>query len=156
MCEGGASGKMNEEIVKDADNSRDHNVEAGTIAVCQICNEKFVRSARGQKFCSRACSSKSARMKEYGVCKCGVCGKEYMKRYVQQSYCSIECRKVKQKETGRAWALAQRNKKKAEKVEEIVIEKPKHVDTTAEILAEARRRGVSYGKMQAMKYMGRA
>lgn len=126
----------------------------GTVTACAYCGKVFTRRSKGQKFCGVACSAHSATriQKNYGTDHCKLCGAEYTKTSGNQRYCSDGCKEKARKAQEAEWRMTHKTVC-VPKVEEEKPEPVKHIDTTAEILAEARKRGISYGKMQGMRYM---
>ena len=82
-------------------------------AICEECNEKFVKKQETHKYCSPECSSKKwkrayksvvsegetysdAVKKKWGLGKqvnCPHCSKSFEKKHMTQKYCDVECRK---------------------------------------------------------------
>lgn len=81
-------------------------------------------------------------MRKVGICK--ICGKEFVK-VGQEQICSDECRKKSYKETKLRYYRSLHPKKEAKD--------RKKKSNLNEKIAEANQRGISYGELQAEKYM---
>ncbi len=111
---------------------------------CIICGKVF-RSIGHRITCSTECSYKrtlnktnenAARQIEV---ECSVCGKTFVKRKSQQKYtCSPECTK----------AFGQAHKGKVDRTK-----KKKKESQLIELNNEARRKGLTYGQLQAKRYL---
>lgn len=72
---------------------------------------------------------------------CPVCGKQFV-AFTKRKYCSDECSKKAQMEKARAISQSNTNQKNK-----------KHVSQLTELNREARAKGMSYGQLQAQRYM---
>ncbi|MGN1187126.1 MAG: recombination protein NinG [Lachnospiraceae bacterium] len=86
----------------------------------------------------------------WGLKTCAVCGKEFEPIHHRQIFCSNECKKSRRNEQARRYNA----KSKAEKLKNENKE-TLHESRFEELTAEARSRGISYGMLQAEKYMKR-
>ena len=81
-------------------------------------------------------------MRKIGICK--ICGKEFIK-VRQEQICSDECRKESRRASERRYYRDLHPKKEAKD--------RKKKSNLNEKIAEANRRGISYGELQAEKYV---
>lgn len=117
-----------------------------TIKICEICGEKFEGHTR-QKQCMK-CLTDELNQRVIGAV-CVVCGKRYIRHRSAQKYCSPECRKAAEKEQAEARKEnAIMNGKVARQMAK--IRGKSHLDQNIEA---ARTQGISYGELQARRYI---
>lgn len=122
---------------------------------CVVCGETFLAGKSQARYCSNRCAKKAAREREKQrkivvvdgvklkvytkVCQC--CGETFTSNAYQVQYCSDKCRKIM---LNKGKELEQIN------TEYVRIRKP---STLIPLSVEARKQGISYGKLQAMRYL---
>lgn len=79
---------------------------------------------------------------EYSGKACPICGKRFV-AYTKRKYCSDECSRIAQANSKKSVNSEKRKEKKKEK----------HVSQLTELTREARAKGMSYGQLQAQKYL---
>lgn len=124
--------------------------------ICVVCGNKFTPTRSGQITCGGECAIRHSRgiddnwtpshsKKVLEVRKCIICNKEFNPNTYRQVLCGDpECKKLRSRET---------TKKHPKKVKKYVPKK-KTGPTLAELAAEARSRGISYGDLIAEKERG--
>lgn len=122
---------------------------------CAVCGVTFLAGKSKAMYCSNRCAKRAAREREKQrkvvvidgvkvklytrICLC--CGETFHTNTHNVQYCSDECRKT----------MTRMGKEQEQINQEIVtVRKP---STLVPLAVEARKRGISYGKLQAMKYM---
>lgn len=114
--------------------------------ICEICGEKFEGHTR-QKQCMK-CLTEELNRRVIGAV-CVVCGKRYIRQRSAQKYCSPECRKDAEKEQAEA-------RKKNAIMNEKVARQMAKIREKSQIdqkIAEAAAAGISYGELQARRYL---
>lgn len=118
---------------------------------CSICGKPF-RYGKMRNYCSVECRDKGNKAnnrryweekkekQERKEIKCGVCGKTFTPPNGRYKYCSDECRKIAAAEQMRTINTGKRKPKK----DPLVLSK---------LNQEARSKGLTYGQLQAQKYM---
>lgn len=79
---------------------------------------------------------------KYGDKICPVCGAHFV-AYTKRKYCSDKCSRIAQANSKKSVNSEKRKEKKKEK----------HVSQLTELTREARAKGMSYGQLQAQKYI---
>lgn len=117
---------------------------------CPVCGKEFEALSAAKVYCSRKCKETAYRKRKNETAafsetrKCTVCGKEFEAHQPQTVCCSPECKYERQKELSRENAAKKRMaKEEAEKKKQGFAIKT----------AEARRLGISYGMLQAERYL---
>lgn len=89
--------------------------------------------------------------KDYGKGICVICGKEFEKKSENAILCSDECRKLRKKQRNKEYDYKRYYilKKKTQEKKK----KEKHKSRFNELTAEAKACGMSYGMLQAKRYM---
>lgn len=134
-------------------------------AVCEFCGQGYKRGSAKQKYCTPLCKGRAARAlresreknPQYAEKRtvpmtfkeCVVCGARFIPLSNAQKTCSDECRKKNERKTAHEYKQAMEERKRAEEAAR------KRVPSgMAEILAEAARMGLSYGKYIALMERG--
>ena len=131
--------------------------------VCPICGKTFHPKRESAIYCSWECFSETRQKavvetQETKVCKW--CGKEFKPIYHgAEKYCSDECRRRCHNEAAKQYQAEQRKANKIEKQTaraaargKAMTNKPKK--TIAQIVREARERGMSYGQYMLLTQGG--
>lgn len=114
--------------------------------ICEICGEEFEGHTR-QRQCMK-CLTEGLNRRVIGAV-CVVCGKRYIRHRSAQKYCSPECRKAAEKEQAEARREnAIRSGKVARQMAK--IRRKSQIDQK---VAEAATEGISYGELQARRYL---
>lgn len=120
------------------------------IVSCAICGKPF-RKGKIRNYCSDECRNEGNKRnnhryweesKQKKEVKCGVCGKTFTPPTTRYKYCSDECRKIAAANQTR---ISQGRKQKPKK-DPLILSR---------INQEARDKGLTYGQLQAQKYMER-
>lgn len=117
---------------------------------CPVCGKEFERTNSRKVYCCRRCKEKARRTRKNKTAEnnetkiCIVCGKEFETNQPKTVCCSPECKYERQKELSRENAAKKRMAK---------LEAEKKKRGFAIKTAEARRLGISYGMLQAERYL---
>lgn len=90
---------------------------------------------------------------------CEICGKRYIKIGYRSKYCCDKCKQVARERTSKAW-YAEKGKEKAREYynqqKSSTTKKPKkkkHISQLTKLNREAREQGMTYGQLQAQRYI---
>lgn len=90
---------------------------------------------------------------------CEICGNRYITISHKSKYCCDKCKQVARERTSKAW-YAEKGKEKAReyyhKQKSSTIKKPKkkkHISQLTKLNREAREQGMTYGQLQAQRYI---
>lgn len=125
--------------------------------ICPVCGKVFKDNSR--TFCSPECNHKHAkeRAKELQSmpveAECFVCGKPFTKRrYSERTTCSNECNKILR--TSRIKDSWDARMPTPEQKNDVASRKNKKKKSQLnKLVKEANKRGISYGQLQAQKYL---
>ena len=134
------------------------------IKICVICDCEFATSGdtpneKRKKYCSDACRKEAVKRQKkrgYHNLICVVCGKVFLSDRRDRVCCSVECSHERNKITARERFKRKYYEEKAEREEAKVVYAPpkrRKIASLQEIDAEARKRGMSYGRYMALLQM---
>lgn len=114
------------------------------IVTCIICGKEFERTRDKQIMCSETCRRKKVSLDRKNQPKhekkCAMCGKFFMATSSNNKYCSDEC-----KEQGKYDSEVRKGRRKRNPKKDPLI--------LSRLNQEARSQGLTYGQLQAQKYI---
>lgn len=122
------------------------------LKICEECGKEF-ETKSDKKCCSNLCYCRRYRKndkKQKETAKCIVCGKEFQKIRKTHYCCSKECSIKNDKAKQRA-----RMKKFNEKKQQNKVMASQKAKSLAEVNAEARKLGLTYGQYEMQKRLGK-
>lgn len=131
-----------------------------TETVCPICGTAFTKKQTAQKYCSHECYKKAEKQRERKRERdrskplteraCKVCGKTFMPTNARHTLCGYECQQVVNRARYHRRSIAEQLAIEAAAKPAVKKEKPKRpLSPLAQICAEAREKGLSYGQYVA-------
>lgn len=132
---------------------------------CKECGKEFETKYTGQHYCNEDCKikyrkkymleyrkNKKTELKPKKIGRCDICGKEFEKCRSEHVTCSEKCRRIKYKQAQNEQKKRKRKEKKeTEKIKQ--AGKKKRMSELAEAVAEARKKGISYGQNEGLKFL---
>lgn len=131
-----------------------------TETVCPVCGKTFVKKQTAQKYCSHECYKKHEKQRErererdraepLTERQCRVCGKTFMPTNGKHWICSYQCTLINEKARRNGRTIAEQLAIEAAAKPAPKKEKPQRpLSPLAQICAEAREKGLSYGQYVA-------
>ena len=126
---------------------------------CECCGRTLWMRSSSQTVCHR-CFTEQQEKQQHLTGTCAVCGKEFVKTRSNQKYCNKVCQKREMRRRSLEHYHRNKNTRAREKTaynhQEKVREKMQEIHTKSNLdqnIELARRQGISYGELQARRYL---